>query len=368
MAGTTNWTVGFKKATTWGTAVALGAGNKIKIESETMSDGIPEVIRDDNVGDRLSGGTYQGNKVIEGNIVLAPRFEGFERLIAQLQGADTFSEPQVGIVGQHLMDFQASNTGIFGTLAMDKGIGTLGAQTQEYESIKVVSVELNYKNGKLMATVGLIANHLERTAPVNGNAQFVALTLPAAGLIVLFNQLTVRAKAVTGAEGNLSGTDDLKVSDARITINRNIKGDVVAGSNGEIDEPETDGLPVASVTLTFPNYTAAVDALVKPAQTLQANRRPTLYKMELFSIGPTIAGSSPAVSHEMRWLFPALTIGKAPTNAGNPGAKVPVEVTFHVVTPEAGALPNGADWTWVVADGAPFRLKMVNGETVSALA
>ena len=54
MAGSTDWIVAVVQAATWGTAVACGAGHGIKIEAESMPEGIPEPVADDNIGDVLS--------------------------------------------------------------------------------------------------------------------------------------------------------------------------------------------------------------------------------------------------------------------------------------------------------------------------
>ena len=261
MAGTITWKVGFKRsAAAWGTAQALAAGDLIKIISDSFPPGIPATIKDDNVGDALSGGNYQGDiEEHEGQIVLAPRLEGFERLLALLMGSDTIVIAQAGIVFEHDMRFKASNFGLFGTLAIDKGIGALGSNVHEYPSVKFSQLELGHEGGKAQGSLTCLFNRCERAAPVNDATEMGLITLPKDGLIALFSALTVRVTEVTGAEGNLDATDNVKVSDFRITINRNISGDVVTGSNGEIDEPDTDGMPEAKVILTFPQYTSVVE-------------------------------------------------------------------------------------------------------------
>ena len=63
MAGTTEWSVARKKAAAWGTAVAVAAGDGVLIASESLGPGVPDPIKDENVGDSLTGGTYQGDMV-----------------------------------------------------------------------------------------------------------------------------------------------------------------------------------------------------------------------------------------------------------------------------------------------------------------
>ena len=270
---------------------------------------------------------------------------------------------QAGIVFEHDMRFKASNVGLFGTLAIDKGIGALGSNVHEYPSVKFSQLELGHEGGKAQGSLTCLFNRCVRAAPVNDATEMGLITLPKDGLIALFSALTVRVTEVTGAEGNLDATDNVKVSDFRITINRNISGDVVTGSNGEIDEPDTDGMPEAKVILTFPQYTSVVDALIKQASIPQNGRRPKVYKLQATWLGPVIPTSAPAVNYAMRFDFPALTIETAPTNAPSPGAKVPVEITMAVATPEAGTLPNGSEWAWATAGGDPFRAYMINGNS-----
>lgn len=363
MAGTTTWAVAVKKATTWGTAVAVVAGDGVKIASETLADGVPEPVVDENVGDSLAGGTYQGNVTVEGNLVVPARFMGFEKLTALLMAQDTVTIDQAGKSFYHAQIFQPSNAGILGTIAINKGVGST---THEYPTAKFSSMELAHANGRLVGTLGVIANRCERVAPTNNAAAINAATPPSTGHLMLFTQLEVRMTEVTGAEGNLTGSHTVKVSEAKFSVNRNLKGDNVTGSNGEIDEPETDGLPEGMLSLSFPNYSAAVDAFVTQAQRAQTARVPKTYKASLVWTGAVIPTTSPTVNYMFEVMLPALTIAKAPTNATAPGAKVPVQIDLNVTTPQSAA--NGTDWSWVVAGSTPFRLRYLNGNATSALA
>jgi hypothetical protein len=370
MAGTTQWTVARKKASVWGTAVAVGATDGIKIMSESMGSGIPEPILDQNVGDSLSGGSYQGNVNADGNVVVPMRFEGIERDLAYFMGqAGTPTEVEVAVAYLHTLPFQPSNNGIFATWALDKGIGALGSDVHEWPSAKSTQLEVAHDGGKAIATIGHLVNKVERdqAVAVNDGTTLAAVTYPTDGLLALFSQLTVRLKEITGSEGNLAGSDDQPVSEARITVNRNISGDHVAGSGGLIDEPDTDGFPEAQLVLTFAQYTSAVAALEREAAIVQAGRVPKIYKAQVYWTGPLVAGSA-TNNYFLYFELPALAIADAPTNASSPGSKVGVEMTFNILTPQAATVPDGADWTWVTAGGDPFRARVQNGTNVDPLA
>lgn len=367
MAGTTSWLVAWKKGSTWGTAVVVAAGDGIKIVSESMSSGVPEPIMDVNVGDALAGSVMQGNFKAQGNIVQPVRYDGIERILAPFFGGDTkTAHAGETIVFDHLMDFAASSTGYFGTLVFDKGMGA--SHIWEYPSCKPTSLELAHADGKLQATWEFIADRCERGSPTNVNTDVAAATVPNTGSLAIFNQMTLLFKEVTGTEGNLTSGEELLVTDLKLTINRNLSGVAVSGSKaGSYDEPETDGLPEGKLEFTMPNLVAAVDNLIKAAATRQTGSVPKTYKAQITWLGNNVTGSAVPTKHSLDIKLPALTIAEAPANAGGPGAKVPVTLTFNIQTPQWTYVSgNGTDWSWVVAGTKPVRALLVNALTLDA--
>lgn len=380
---TTAWAAGIRKAAAWGTSLPLGALHGIKLESESMPEGIPEVIADDNLGDVLSGGTLQGNVAIEGTVVCPMRFEGPTSglLMALIMGASRDEvggagttipeEIEAGIVFKHYMDFQPDADGMFATLAIDKDVG-VDAQ-YDYTTCKVSQVELSHSNGKLINTATLIAHSLLRDGTINGDTEFAAITHATDALLMIFTQFEFLITEVTGAEGNLApgvANEEILVTEGKFTLNRNISGEFESGSNaGFVGEPDINGFPESMVEFTKQDYKSdIVNTMLTDAQTIQAGRQPKIYKCELTWTGVTIPSSSPPEPYFVKILIPACTIVTAPTNAGSPGAKVPVTMTLKVQTPAAASLPNGSDWTWATAGGAPIRLLLQNGNALSILA
>lgn len=360
MADTTKWKIGFKKAAAWGTAVAVGAGDGVLLVSESMSEGIPEEIPDEAIGQAMSGQAMQGNVKTEGNFVETVRFEGFEKRLALFCGGDSVSAVGESTVAhRHAMPFAPSNEGLFGTLVVDKAVGSA---VYEYPGVKLNQLELAHDKGRLQATFSGIANRCERASVLNTGTTMQALTYPTSGLVAIFNQLKVKLHQLTGAESNLLDADEVLVSSAKMTLSRNLAGDYVCGSNsGEINEPTTNGFPTGSIELTFPKHTPDVDALIKLAQTRQVGSVAPAFKASLVWSGPICDA---AIPFELEVLIANMTISKAPANAGSPGAKVPVTMTFAIHAPVTDAL--GTDWAWAKAAGAPVQFAVTNKNASAA--
>lgn len=382
MAGTTEWNAGIRKAAAWGTPVliddgAAGGGLLLKFMSESMASGLPEVIKDDNVGEPMSGATFQGNISVEGTMAFAARYETMSFVTAMFMGEDVFTVHDTTLA-EHTQIFQNSNSGFYSTLVLTKEFGSLW----EYQTAKVTQIELSHADGKLMITPTFIANRCERAAPLvhevkTGDANVVLARTP--NDMILFNHLLVGILEVTGAEAAIAFPADAhRVTDLKVTLNRNISGDHESGSDapaaegdaipgsGEIGEPETDGLPEGQVEITFANHSALVDTFVKEAQIRQTGSIPKVYKLIAKWEGRVHPTATLTVSTKFHAEFAALTVADAPVNAGSPGAKVPVTITFDVVTPTT--LPSG-DMTWADTVGQkPCRFLYINEVPASELA
>lgn len=376
MAGSTEWEGGLRIASAWGTALPVDAsGELFKFESEALPSGMPEVIKDENVGEPLSGQTYQGNISVEGTINMNARFEAIDRWLALFMGEDN-SANSAGetTIYDHTMVFQNSNTGEFATIVIDKSVTPGGSFNNlwEYPSCKVTQIELSHGDGKLMIVPTVIANKCERVTANQVAHAFGSSAYPSVLSLILFNHLTFYLQEVTGAEGNSAPADIVRVTDLKFTANRNLSGDHESGSAaggvgaGEIGEPETDGLPEATLEFTIANHAAAIDALVAEAQTRQAGSIPKVYKAEAVWTGAEVAGAVASTTYQLKLQIANCTIAPTDINASGPGAKVPVTITMDIVSPQT--LPDGADWTWCDTIGQkPFRFTVTNTRSASAL-
>ena len=131
-------------------------------------------------------------------------------------------------------------------------------------------------------------------------------------------------------------------------------------------EPDTDGFPEAQLVLNFANYTTLLDDLIKEAQIRQTASEPKVYKATLAWTGKSIPASVVPTPYQLIVDFAALHVATAPMNAGSPGARVPIEITFNIVAPQVA--PNGSDWSWCAVGSKPYRARLINTNSVSALA
>jgi hypothetical protein len=366
---TTQWTVAFTKATTWRTAESVGANDGLVITQESMPEGIPEPIKDENIGDSLVRDTYQGNINAEGAFSENVRFEGFERRLALFMAdhTATAATPEVG-AATHTLEFQPTNNGLFGTLVMDKGLGALGSALWEYPSLKLSQLELSHDNGRLIAAWTAMVDRCVRTVAdqVNDGTSMGAVTNPTDSLMTIFQQMKVFITEVTGSEGNLDNADIVQVSALNISVNRNLEGDHVSADandvSGVIDEPVTGGsLPSGTITMTFPQYTTAVDTLLKAAQEVQAGRQAKRYKITVVWTGPPIPGTATPTNYLFAIDIASAKIMAGPAQGQGPGQKVPVELGFDIVTADAAG--DGTDWAWVVSGESTFRARLINTST-----
>lgn len=380
MAGTTEWKMAWKKSSgAWRVAEDTDqVKREVLFESENMPALYPEMIKDANVGDALTAGIVQGNISGEGTVVIPARYEGVEYFLALFMGLDSVVLDGVdigetsGAANNHIMVFQDSNTGMYGTLAIFKG-GT--DRLWEYQTAKVSQVEFNHNNGKLMFTPTLIPNACNRGVG-GANAQntddLAAATPATRTLLALFNQLTVRIKEVTGSEDNLDDTDDICVTNAQITINRNLTGIPDSCGAGEVGEPETDGLPEAMLSISLADYDDANDAFIKDAQTRAADGSAKIYKAQVFWEGPDIPlsdsttgkGTAGVNIFEIAFDIPAMQVSSGVPNAGAPGSRTSFDLQFDIITPQT--VPNGTDWSWVTVGTEPMRARIVNSNIQNA--
>ena len=155
------------------------------------------------------------------------------------------------------------------------------------------------------------------------------------------------------------------MTQANLNINRNISGIPESGRDGQIGEPETDGLPEATLVLSVADFNTAIDDLIDEAIKRQNCGEPKTYKATLIWEGCEITGSDkdPKNKYTLAFDIPAMQIREAPVNAPSPGARVPVELTFGLSTPTTA--PDGTDWSWVVVGSTPLRARIINENTTS---
>jgi hypothetical protein len=246
---------GFKKAVTVGTPVAVGAGDGIYLLSEAIKSDVPRIDDTSAGGSRQLRGADISGKSFAGPLRTPARYEGrWLTLLAALfgvAGAPTGGGPHV-----HTFTPGADNSGIFGTLAIDKQVGA--NPVWEYDTVWVQAVTLRSEAGtgeaaRLTAEFELIGRSLSRASATNGATQMNALTFPAAGHL-LHHHLTVRMNSSAG--GALGAPDVLKARRIELMLRNHFADKLFTSGSQFIDTPAHENHLEVTGTIELDKYDA----------------------------------------------------------------------------------------------------------------
>jgi hypothetical protein len=249
---------GAKKASIWGTAIALGAGDEILLEGASGLD-VPEVVRTPH---RESDTPYIKQSSL-GNImpqdVVLPVQMRYElgrlgSLIAAIFGtAGVPTQQGTTAAYKHIFQWADGIDGTFFTYAEERP-----SKIFEAPAVKPFRLELSIADGLLKAALSMRANDCIDDSSVNTATQMDALTVPSDFLNteIGFQQLSVKINAESA--GDVASETAKVVSDLNVVLERGIEaGQHVAGSNKirEPREPEYGGIGNI-VTLSFPEMSS----------------------------------------------------------------------------------------------------------------
>lgn len=243
----------FKKAATWGTAVACAQADAILITSESITRKREQLL-DDSAGQAYIAAADQGLITCGGELQAYLRYQGLEALLAMVMGQAEPPSPTDGDLHNHNLSPAANVDGLFGTLAMHKGVSV-----HEFPAVKVEGFTISGKAGQpLSISFNVLCDdrRINTTDGVNNNAAFSAIGAPPAAGRVLFRQgrflLNDRDAEALGP------ADEIRPSGFSLSFKRNLAGDHLAGGGDAIAEPIATGFPELSLELEFPVYTSDV--------------------------------------------------------------------------------------------------------------
>jgi len=322
------YAAGFKKHTTWGTAVALGATDEVLLR-EASGIGPPEIpiiplLESDHVFVKQS---------ILGNVppkdITIPAYMRYEmgalgRAIAMLFGTAGVPTDLTGAYKHTLQWADASL--LFGCYAEE-----FPGKIYEATSAMPFKLELGFADSLFTAALTLKANTVIETSAVNTLTQMDALTLPASfrETVPTFQQAVVKMNAESGAA--VTAETALVVSDLSIVYERALEGTPphVAGS-ATVVQPVCgghEGGEKITVKLGFPRMNATNAAYFA---TFIAG---TPQKMLIQLTGALITG---ALYYDFKFYFPRL-IMKNPSYTKDEIIKAGLEL----ITEESAAAPTG---------------------------
>ena len=334
----------FKKASTWGTAVAVADADALLFTSEKITRS-REHLPDESAGQAFHADADQGLITCAGDLSAYLRYQTLEVLLAMAMGT-AGSPAQQGGTSAYLHELRLADDtdGLFGTLAFYKGISA-----HEYAGCKVDGFSLSGEAGQpLVVSFNLVCDDLavNTTSGTNTAAGLAALTAPAPGNRVLFRQGQFLINDQSGDA--LDSGDAVQPSRFSLTFRRNLVGDHLAGGNDKIAEPTCAAFPEISLSLEFPTYTA--DTYITD---LGADTRK---KMKITFTGSEI--ESP-YNYQLEILIPHLVLTNAEAAVDKAG-KIAHPITASCLA--AQSAPTG-----MTGITQPFAINFMNARTTDAL-
>lgn len=344
-----NWITGreflmaVKKATTWGTAVQVGADDGVLIRSEGIGGKEPTFADDDSLGQDEIMHTYKVAESRDGNFEGYLRYEGWEVILAMLLG--TAGSPSGSAAYTHVIYPAANIDGKFVTLVMKKAGTTYGIQ--EIPSAKIYGFTITANIGEpVKISINVAGNKLETLNCTNDSNEVDAVTYPDRGnLVILDDSFRVRMNSQGG--GALSDSDKIYPKGYTLTYNRPMDLDYQAGSICRV-EPVQNGFSEVSLVLNFAKYDA--DTF------FSAIESGTEYKMDIFHEGAEISAGGDCYSFRID--IPKIQWKIASANVSGPG-KIPLSVTGRPFG--VSSAPTG------MAIATPIGLTIVNTRSTDPL-
>ena len=239
----------FKISTVWGTAVAVGAGNKLLAEISpnfNVDEIVPRMI---GSGAAMINAATRGNLKPTIDLTMDCRYRDcFANILAQFMGTAGAPTETTGGQGdyKHTITFNTALNAKYGTLVYETGTTTV----LEYPSVACSDISINLEDapGILEFSASLLANNVLTTGPTNNNAAVQGATLVDTETVAYNFDDTFRMNSSAGA--GLGGGDQYNITGYKLSLSRpqEITGEIKA-SVGNGDPYET-GLFEGTLELT----------------------------------------------------------------------------------------------------------------------
>jgi len=318
----------FEQGSTWGTAVAVGAGDGMDLRSFSSGGGGVQLDPRDTLGNP-NGDTFDNGVELWSPTADFDLFYGggCGRFLSYIFGTSGAPTDNTGSY-THTLDWTNSLTK-FATIVNSY---RSGQKWHEFASAKMSSLTIQGSGqGRVTGSATWIASARDRDSSTNTTTQTDAVTVPTKRVAVYHHQGVFRINAQTG--GALSGSDNVSVGGFTIEMRRPLAQDVNTGGNARVDDPCEDGLNEVYLTVRLPSYNAETYlALVEGVVGSPTEQKATL----TFSSGYT-----PASGLEMTqtWNFPRLVLAQVPDATISGPQRIPHEVRFRCLT--ASSAPTG---------------------------
>jgi hypothetical protein len=270
----------FKQASDWWTAVDCNVpGAGIRIETDGLPIGAPELIPDTSLGSPWERGNDLGNTIVDGPINIKARYDSLGVLWALCFGAADVPIDLGNGAYRHVLTLTADTAGYFGTYCVYDGVAV-----REATSCKLTGFELRGTGGQALdLTFPTMCDDRIIDSTVNTTAAALgAVTYSPYDYRVIFDDVLIRINAQAGAA--LEDSDAFYASDFSITLNRPHEAPFVTNRRSTRSEPIANGKPTIRITANEASYvdTSRITAL----------KARTPYKMDIEMLGANVIGTS----------------------------------------------------------------------------
>jgi len=332
-------------ATTWGTAVAVGALDGVLIASESFSK-TPEMLEDMPISTDFKRNIIAGNITVEGSLSGDFRYESWDQFLAIVMGADTVVQPDATnspSVYDHTYDLVGDVLGNLMTIVFDKV-----TRIHELTTVALTGFTISGDAGGVLTieVTGLAYDRITNSV-VNTSTEISAVTYQTRGLTIPFNIGTFRVNVASA--GALGAGDIVCPNSFSLSAEIPLEGDQVACGGQQVTQPDYTGIPSYKLSLEFPRVLATLPAFV---DLLQAE---TEMKSDIQYIGPVInSADTTPLNHTWTVEMPRMKIMNADELIEGVG-KIPVSAEFELL--EAASAPTGMSVT------KPMQQVMRNGDS-----
>lgn len=328
---------GAKKATVWGTPVALGANDGILILPTTLKKRA-DVDVDDSLGNYFSVDGDPGQIVADGDIPMYLRYDGCDIFLANFQGvAGAPTQQGATTAYAYIYKWLKALDGKFITFAK-----SMTHYVDEVPSLKVDGITIKGEIGKaLQLIVNTVPINKVHDSTVNTLATFANVTYFEKANRVMFSDGVFRMNDQSGdalADGN-----KIYPASFELTAKRKQKGEYTGqyrttGANPQdlIDEPTNNDTPEIRLKLQFPRHTGVTY--------LNALGADTRKKMDITFTGALIEST---YYRKFMLQFPHLQLASDDVADEKGIIKEPIELIVHGATAAPTGMTGITDPFWI---------------------
>lgn len=317
------------QGSTWGTAVAVGAGDGIRILTESIVGGPASLPRETiglQWGDVFDVASEEHQGPMTGNLYYGANCGLLLAMIFGTSGSPTQTPPSTGTSYLHVVTL-ADALADFVTLCIAK---RPSQKWWEYSSAMAAELRIRGEgNGRVTWELALIPANLDRNSSTNTTTETDAVTVPSIEGAVRFKDGLFRINAQAGS-ALASPTDDIDIASFELVVRRDLSRDFLADGTTFVAQPCEQGPCEVMLTVSTRSYDAETWKAAWAAG--------TEYKADLKFTGTGLDGGSGADPY-YEFEFPRLVVAEDPQASIGGRGRITHTVSFKGI--KAASAPSG---------------------------